>query len=134
MVHVKGAEEKGGELLKNEQEVPSLPRPIMCRLTCCRRWGSNPSGKCSSERPTRGTLCGAMRSMCGADAGCLAMNYQSLLKQRYKFVNFAAGKSPGDASWNETALVSFSFWCQERYSLVRDEGLSFGIKEFLCRN
>ena len=43
-----------------------------------RRWGSNPSGKCSYERPTRGTLCGTMRSMRGADAGCLAINYQSL--------------------------------------------------------
>ena len=40
---------------------------------------SNPSGKCSYERPTRGTVCGTMRSMCGADAGCLAINYQSLL-------------------------------------------------------
>ena len=30
------------------------------------------------ERPTRGTVCGTMRSMCGADAGCLAINYQSL--------------------------------------------------------
>ena len=43
-----------------------------------RRWSSNPSGKCSYERPTRGTVCGTMRSMCGADAGCLAINYQSL--------------------------------------------------------
>ena len=42
------------------------------------RWSSNPSGKCSYERPTRGTVCGTMRSMCGADAGCLAINYQSL--------------------------------------------------------
>ena len=44
----------------------------------CRRWSSNPSGKCSYERPTRGTVCGTMRSMCGAGAGCLAINYQSL--------------------------------------------------------
>ena len=43
-----------------------------------RRWSSNPSGKCSYERPTRGTVSGTMRSMCGADAGCLARNYQSL--------------------------------------------------------
>ena len=43
-----------------------------------RRWSSIPSGKCSYERPTRGTICGTMRSMCGADAGCLAINYQSL--------------------------------------------------------
>jgi len=25
----------------------------------------------------RGTVCGTMRSMCDADAGCLAINYQS---------------------------------------------------------
>ena len=31
-----------------------------------------------SERPTQGTVCGTMRSMCGADAGCLTINYQSL--------------------------------------------------------
>ena len=43
-----------------------------------RRWSSNPSRKCSSERPTQGTVCGTMRSTCGADAGCLAINYQSL--------------------------------------------------------
>ena len=44
-------------------------------------WSSNPSGKCSYERPTRGTVCGTMRSMCGADAGCLAINFQSLSLQ-----------------------------------------------------
>ena len=47
-----------------------------------RRWSSNPSGKCSYELPTRGTVCGTMRSMCGADAGCLAINYQSLSLER----------------------------------------------------
>ena len=43
-----------------------------------RRCSWNPSGKCSYERPTRGTVCGTMRSMCGADAGCLATHHQSL--------------------------------------------------------
>ena len=43
-----------------------------------RMWSSNPSGKCSYERPTRDTVCGTMRSMCGADAGCLAISFQSL--------------------------------------------------------
>jgi len=52
-----------------------LPRD---RVLACRKWISNPSGKCSYERPTRGTVCGTMRSMCGAGAGCLAINYQSL--------------------------------------------------------
>jgi len=42
-----------------------------------RRWSSNPSGKRSYERPTRGTVCGTMRRMCGADAGYLVTNYRS---------------------------------------------------------
>ena len=42
-----------------------------------RRWTSNPSGKCSYERPTRDAVCGTMRSMCSADAGRLALDYQS---------------------------------------------------------
>ena len=41
-----------------------------------RRWSSNPAGKCSYERLTRGRVCGTMRSMCGADAGCLAIHHQ----------------------------------------------------------
>ena len=87
-------------------ETPSLPReignllpnpasaPIMLRIVPytptlspeelhllapgLRRWSSNPSGKCSYERPTRATVCGTMRSVCGADAGCSAMDHQSL--------------------------------------------------------
>ena len=51
---------------------------MTCMYIHGRRWNSNPSGKCSDERPTRGTVCGTMRSMCGADAGCLAIHYQSL--------------------------------------------------------
>ena len=54
----------------------SLTSQNVCRIG--RRWSSNPSGKCSYERPTRGKVCGTMRSMCGADAGCLAINYQPL--------------------------------------------------------
>ena len=42
------------------------------------RGSSNPSGKCSYEQPTRCTVCGTMRSMCGADADCLAMNDHSI--------------------------------------------------------
>ena len=38
----------------------------------------NPSGKCSHERPTRGTVWDTMRGMRGADASSLAMNDQSL--------------------------------------------------------
>jgi len=40
--------------------------------------GSSTLEICSYGRPTRGTVSGTMRSMCGADAGCLAMNYHSL--------------------------------------------------------
>jgi hypothetical protein len=47
-------------------------------IKLARRWSSNPSGKCSCERTTRGTVCGTIRSMCGADSACLAINYQSL--------------------------------------------------------
>ena len=55
-----------------------LRQPTPVFSDAVRRWSSNPSGKCSYERPTRGTVCGTMRSMCGADTGCLAINYQSL--------------------------------------------------------
>jgi len=42
------------------------------------------SGSCSYERPTRGTVCGKMRSMRGADAGCSVINNQSLRGLRGK--------------------------------------------------
>ena len=42
------------------------------------RWSSNPSAKCSYERPTQVLVCDTMRIMGGAEAGCLAINYQSL--------------------------------------------------------
>ena len=48
----------------------------------CRRQSSKPSGKCWHDWPTRGTVCGTLRSMCGADAGCLAINYQSRLSHQ----------------------------------------------------
>ena len=57
---------------------PLLTSPTSLDAIVSRRWGSNPSEKCSYKRPTRGTVCGTMRSMCGADANCLAINYQSL--------------------------------------------------------
>ena len=40
-----------------------------------RRWSSNPTGKFPYERPTRGSVCGTMRIMCGADTGCSATDY-----------------------------------------------------------
>jgi len=43
-----------------------------------RRWSSNLSRKCLHEQPTWVTVCGTKRSMCGADAVCSAMRYQSL--------------------------------------------------------
>ena len=44
---------------------------------------SNQSGKCWYERATRGTVCSTMRSMCGAGAGCLAIDHQSLWRARW---------------------------------------------------
>ena len=49
----------------------------------------NPSGKCSQERLTRGTVTSTMRkaahpsgcARCGAGAGCSAIKYQSLLNR-----------------------------------------------------
>ena len=51
-----------------------------------KRWRSNPSGKCSQERLTRGTVTSTMRkaahppgcARCVAGAGCSAIRYQSL--------------------------------------------------------
>jgi len=52
----------------------------------CRRWRSNPSGKCSQERLTRGTVTSTKRraahpsgcARCGAGAGCSAIKHQSI--------------------------------------------------------
>jgi len=62
-----------------------LPPQDLSR-TSCRRWRSNPSGKCSQERLARGTVTSTMRkaaypsgcARCGAGAGCSAMKYQPL--------------------------------------------------------
>ena len=48
--------------------------PHLLILAHLRRWGSTPSGKCSYEWPTRGKVCGTMRSMCSADAGWSTIN------------------------------------------------------------
>jgi hypothetical protein len=61
---------------------PTWPPPPLH----CRRWRSNPSGKCSQERLTRRTVTSTMRraahpsgcARCGAGAGCSAIRYQSL--------------------------------------------------------
>ena len=76
-------------ILRTRSHIPKLAKHASCLKDIAfarglpvhivlRRWSSNPSAKCSYERPTRGTVGGTMRSMCGADAGCLAINYQSL--------------------------------------------------------
>ena len=61
-----------------EEEVPFGDPFEDSVVAACSRWSSNPSGKCLYERPTRGTVSGTMRSMCGADADRLAINNQSL--------------------------------------------------------
>jgi hypothetical protein len=48
-----------------------------------RRWRSNPSGKCSQERLTRGSTVRRAahpsgRARCGAGAGCPAIRYQCM--------------------------------------------------------
>ena len=53
------------------------PHPEFRERVGGRRWISNPSGKCLYERPTRGTVCGTMRSMRGTDAVVLAIDYLS---------------------------------------------------------
>ena len=67
-----------------QRRVDSMPRALQCRG---RRWRPNPSGKCSQERLTRGTVTSTMRraahpsgcARCGAGAGCSAIKYQSPL-------------------------------------------------------
>jgi len=66
-----------------------LPRALRCThpllSVLCRRWRSNPSGKCSQERLTRGRVTSTMRraahpsgcARCGAGDGCSAIKYQS---------------------------------------------------------
>ena len=56
--------------------VASSPPPL-------RRLRSNSSGKCSYKRSTRDSICGTMRSLCGAHAVRLAMNYQSVFLIAY---------------------------------------------------
>ena len=68
--------------------------PVVLSITLAfRRWGSNPSGKCSPERLTRGTVTSTIRraanpsgcARCGAGAGCSAIKYQSLTSARRDF-------------------------------------------------
>ena len=70
----------------------------------CRRWRSNPSGKCSLERLARGTVTSTMRRAAhpsgfargGAGAGCSAIKYQSLTRHfsgRFSHKRNAIGRS-----------------------------------------
>ena len=79
-VHTAGAVSGGGYAHDAGVEASSITLSASSFEGC--DLPSNSSGKCSYERPTRGTVCGTMRSMCGADAGCLAINYQSLRPPR----------------------------------------------------
>ena len=77
--HLKRKEERGFGLLRDQVS------GLMFRGRC-RRWRSHPSGKCSQERLTRGTVTSTMRraahpSGCarsGAGTSCSAAKYQSL--------------------------------------------------------
>jgi len=67
-----------------------LRHPFVSSPRTCRRWRSNPSGKCSQERLTRGTVTSTIRkaahppgcARCGAGAGCSPIKYQSLAANR----------------------------------------------------
>ena len=67
-----------GRRLRSKPSTAATLSSSLSLLRGSRRWSLNPSGTCLYERPTRGRVCGTMRSMCGADAGCLAIKYQSL--------------------------------------------------------
>ena len=62
---------------------------ITCTNLSCRRWRSNPSGQCSQERLTQGTVTSTMRwaahpsgcARCGAGAGSSAIKYQPPYQQ-----------------------------------------------------
>jgi len=72
-----GGTQRPPDRLKQARE--ASPAQVLTSVKAySRRWSSNPSGKCSYERPTRGTVCGTVSSMCGADAGYSAIDYQSL--------------------------------------------------------
>jgi hypothetical protein len=55
------------------QKLLTLPLHVICLASTAflprrrRRLISNPSGTCSYQRPTRGTVCGTMCSMCSAE-------------------------------------------------------------------
>ena len=74
----------------SDRRISRLMFPIdEFRDSCYRRsrWRSNPSGKCSHARLTRGTATSTMRratrpsgrARCGAGAGCSVMKYQSIM-------------------------------------------------------
>jgi len=82
-------------------------------------------GECSYERPTRGTVSGTMRSMCGADAGCLAINYQFLLGsttpcvRQYGLFSREGPFSKGDARFIGRIMVSpVQLWICTRLSPI----------------
>ena len=87
-----------------------------------RGWRSNPSGKCSQERPTRTTVTGTKRraahpsgcARCGAGAGCSVIKYQSLF-----------GVGEGAPSRPSPPRTSFGFQVS-RFG-IWDSG--FGIRE-----
>ena len=115
-----------------------------------RRWRSNPSGKCSQERLTRGTVTSTMRraahpSGCArrcAGAGCSAMKYQSpLLSELRVPENACTGQSAkvakeGPAPVKRASLLhrpgsvcAFS----KPYTWVRDHASAPAIPEtWLC--
>ena len=105
--------------LQTAQSFQDLPQPLCPALgpwgrdhmisqpAPCRRWRSNPSGKCSQARLTRGTVTSATRRVahpsgcagCGADA-CSAIKYQ--------FLCVISVREPGREGLLETRKVRIS--------------------------
>ena len=74
------------------------------------RWSLNSCGKCSCEWPIRGAVCGTMCSIRGADAGCLATDYESLfrvgIRLTWGVVQEDALNTGQEDVWNRTSRLS----------------------------
>jgi len=106
----------------------------------CRRWRSNPSGKCSQERLTRGTVTSAMRraahpsgcARCGAGAGCSAIENQSLHIKRHDMGEIAFLVSRLELrveSWGLSALGLFFLYLMVYGSWLMVDGVCSMVHE-----
>ena len=92
----------GGSNIERGEVILARTHGQLCRVDVPERVREfslrfHPSGKCSYERPILVTVCGTMRSMCGADAGCSALNHSALcdFNESPNTSYFAARQSTG---------------------------------------